>query len=451
MEASHMKRALWHQMNEWAEKEPISMHVPGHKNGTIGNMSFLQAKYDVTEITGFDDLHQPEGVLKESMTCVTRHPDYDAFYLVNGTTSGILSVIHAFQLLEGDVVLARNVHKSVFNALDLGGQQATILPTIVDEQSSQYIQPDMTHGQQSSGKLGVVTYPNYYGQTFDIKETIQHFHENHCPVLVDEAHGAHFDLEGFPVSSLNFGADFVVQSFHKTLPSLTMSSVLFIHKDAPQRDEVIRLLQTFQSSSPSYLLMASLETANDFYEGYESQLFFERRQQLLDALSKCELSFKEMNDPLKLLIYRPGMSGDTLQQVMESVGIYVELSDSYHVLWVLPLWHKGDAYPFEDLITRIHHMTFTESMTDTQSMQQAIYTGSGRYEPQHITQSDWLSFEEAEGKVLAQHLVLYPPGIPSMLKGEKVTKSMIKLITKWYQSQLRVEGLQDGKIKVKDD
>ncbi|AVQ34071.1 aminotransferase class V-fold PLP-dependent enzyme [Staphylococcus muscae] len=446
-----MKRALWHQMNEWAKKEPISMHVPGHKNGTIGSMSFLQAKYDVTEITGFDDLHQPETVLKESMSSVTRHPDYDAFYLVNGTTSGILSVIHAFQSLEGRVLLARNVHKSVFNALDLGGQQATILPTIVDEQSSQYVQPDMTKGWLSSAKLSVVTYPNYYGQTFDVSETIQRFHANNCPVLVDEAHGAHFDLDGFPVSAMNYGADFVVQSFHKTLPSLTMSSILFIHKNAPQREDVIRLLQTFQSSSPSYLLMASLEVANDFYEGYDSQLFFERRQQLLGALSACGLSFKEMNDPLKLLIYRPGMSGDTLQQVMESVDIYVELSDSHHVLWVLPLWHTGDSYPFDDLITRIHNMVFVESMTDTESTQQPLYTGSGRYEPQHIAHSHWVPFEETEGKVLAQHLVLYPPGIPSMLKGEKVTEPMIELMSKWCDSNVRVEGLQDGKIKVKDD
>lgn len=446
-----MKRALWHQMNEWAEKEPISMHVPGHKNGTIGNMSFLQAKYDVTEITGFDDLHQPEGILKESMVCMTRHPDYDAFYLVNGTTSGILSVIHAFQPLEGDVVLARNVHKSVFNALDLGGQQATILPTIVDEQSSQYVQPDLTERQRSSGKLGVVTYPNYYGQTYDIEEIIQQFHANDCPVLVDEAHGAHFDLEGFPVSALNFGADFVVQSFHKTLPSLTMSSVLFIHKNAPQREEVIRLLQTFQSSSPSYLLMASLEAAYDFYEGYNSELFFERREHLLEILYQQGLTVKEMDDPLKLLIYHPNITGERLQQVMENVGIFVELADTDHVLWVLPLWHIEDTYPFDSLITRIGRIALKEEVTKDTMTPHALYTGGGYYEPQYIAHSHWVPFEEAEGNVLAQHLVLYPPGIPSMLKGEKVTEPMIELMSKWCDSNARVEGLQGGKIKVKDD
>ncbi|MCS4487234.1 lysine decarboxylase [Staphylococcus americanisciuri] len=446
-----MQRVLWRKLCDWSGTQPISMHVPGHKNGTIGDLTFVQPQFDVTEITGFDDLHQPEAVLKESMASVARHSDYEAFYLVNGTTSGILAVIHAFQPLSGDVVLARNVHKSVFHALDLGVQQAVILPTETSESTYQYVTPDTTSLSQVSSKLGVVTYPNYYGQTFDIKHTVEQFHAQGCPILVDEAHGAHFDLEGFPISALNVGADYVVQSFHKTLPSLTMSSVLFIHKDAPQRDDVIRLLQTFQSSSPSYLLMASLEAAAEFYNTYDSTLFFERRAQLLDTLHICGLFVKELDDPLKLLVYHPNMTGYVLQKVMESTGIYVELADTHHVLWVLPLWHVGDTYPFDQLIARIKVLDLTAQQYDISAEPQALYTGSGRYEPIQVEGDYWIPFAEAHGKVLAQHLVLYPPGIPTMIKGEKVTASMIKLMSKWDDNQLRVEGLQEGKIKVKDD
>ncbi|MGV3043282.1 lysine decarboxylase [Staphylococcus rostri] len=446
-----MRRVLWRQLRDWSAKQPISMHVPGHKNGTIGDMTFVQPQFDVTEITGFDDLHQPEAVLKESMDCVAHHPDYDAFYLVNGTTSGILAVIHAFQSLPGDVVLARNVHKSVLHALDLGAQPAEILPTMTDAQTFQYVSPDVASLSQLSPKLGVVTYPNYYGQTFNIEYTVEQFHAQGCPILVDEAHGAHFDLAGFPASALNVGADYVVQSFHKTLPSLTMSSVLFIHKDAPQRDDVIRLLQTFQSSSPSYLLMASLEAASDFYHTYDSTLFFERRTLLLDTLQTYGLHVKEMDDPLKVLVYHPNMTGYALQEVMERAGIYVELADTHHVLWVLPLWHAGDSYPFDQLLTRLKGLDLTTQHDDKPAEPQALYTGAGRYEPTQVENSYWIPFDVAHGKVLAQHLVLYPPGIPTMLKGEKVTPSMIKLMSKWDDSHLRVEGLHKGKIKVKDD
>lgn len=446
-----MARVLWQQMRNWAEKQPISLHVPGHKNGTIGDTTFVQAQYDVTEITGFDDLHQPEAVLKESMVGVDRQPDYDAFYLVNGTTSGILAVIHAFQLLTGDVVIARNVHKSVFNALDLGMQQAVILPTATNASTQQYVKPDTTAIQRLTGKLGVVTYPNYYGQTFDIAQTVRQFHAQNCPILVDEAHGAHFGLTGFPSSALHAGADFVVQSFHKTLPSLTMSSVLFIHKAAPRRDEVIRLLQTFQSSSPSYLLMASLEAANTFYASYESDYFFERRAKLIDAVLASGLRIKEMDDPLKLLVYHPNITGHQLQRYMEDEGIYVELADTQHVLWVLPLWHEGDTYPFEALMTRIKAMHIQNDVMTESELRQQLYTAEGRYVPTQVERSRWVPFNEANGKVLAQHLVLYPPGIPSMLKGEQVTSSMVELMGKWYHSNLRVEGLKEGKIKVKDD
>ncbi|RUY74148.1 lysine decarboxylase, partial [Mesorhizobium sp. M7A.F.Ca.CA.001.10.2.1] len=124
----------------------------------------------------------------------------------------------------------------------------------------------------------------YYGETYDIQSDIELLHSKHIPVLIDEAHGAHFDLKGFPTSSLNYGADYVVQSYHKTLPALTMGSILYIHKDAPHKEEIKQYLSYFQTSSPSYLVMASLEMAHTFYEEYQSDIFFEKRKLLLSSL-----------------------------------------------------------------------------------------------------------------------------------------------------------------------
>ena len=129
-------------------------------------------------------------------------------------------------------------------------------------------------------KLAIVTYPNYYGECFDIRAFVDRAHREAIPVLVDEAHGAHFNLKLSKVCTES-GADYVVQSYHKTLPALTMGSMLFIHKDAPLKDEIVRYLGYFQTSSPSYLVMASLELAHQFYVDYDSTLFLRKERNLL--------------------------------------------------------------------------------------------------------------------------------------------------------------------------
>ncbi|WP_086429513.1 lysine decarboxylase [Staphylococcus cornubiensis] len=446
-----MQQPLREKMLEWQAHQPISMHVPGHKNGTIGTLSMTQVPYDVTEITGFDNLHHAEDVLYESMQQLNKHPDYRGYFLVNGTTSGILAVIHAFASVKGQVSIARNAHKSVFHALDLGEQQAQILATSVSEATGQYCTPDATTADWHRTKLGVVTYPNYYGETFDVGRVVEQFHQCNVPILVDEAHGAHFDLPGFPASSMQAGADYVVQSYHKTLPSLTMSSVLWIHKDAPYREWIEYGLQVFQSSSPSYLLMESLESAHAFYESYDSTLFFEKRTQLIATLRNQGLTVTAPQDPLKLLIRYEGMTGKALQAEMEAQAIDVELSDEDAVLWILPLWHHQDRFPFEQLLERIKRMTFTTETKPSPESQPTLYTQPSTYQATGMGSSRSISYQEAEGCTLAQHLTPYPPGIPSLLKGEIVTADMIKLIEYWQTRGFHVEGLTDGKITVKDE
>ena len=140
------------------------------------------------------------------------------------------------------------------------------------DKSYQYLAPLIDTKMLRHQKLAVVTYPNYYGECFDINQCVKQFHDYNIPVLIDEAHGAHFNLKHFPKSALESEADYVVQSYHKTLPTLTMGSVLFIHKNAPLKDEVIKYLGIFQTSSPSYLVMSSIELAHQFYNSYDLSL-----------------------------------------------------------------------------------------------------------------------------------------------------------------------------------
>ena len=120
-----MEKPITNKLEELIDNKVISMHVPGHKNMTIGNLNQLKINMDMTEITGLDDMHQPEDIILESMTHFKKHDDYDAFLLINGTTSGILSVIQAFSEEKGRYLISRNVHKSVFHGLDLAKAQAT--------------------------------------------------------------------------------------------------------------------------------------------------------------------------------------------------------------------------------------------------------------------------------------------------------------------------------------
>ncbi|MHB7919912.1 Orn/Lys/Arg family decarboxylase [Staphylococcus hominis] len=445
-----MKLPITQKLDDLIHHHAISLHVPGHKNMTIGYLDALSLKMDMTEITGLDDLHHPEDTILESMNGVNKHPNYDAYYLVNGTTAGILSVIQAFAHIKGRYLISRNVHKSVFNALDLTQQSADILPMYRSDKSYQYLAPLIDTKMLRHQKLVVVTYPTYYGECFDINQCVKQFHDYNIPVLIDEAHGAHFNLKHFPKSALESEADYVVQSYHKTLPTLTMGSVLFIHKNAPLKDEVIKYLGIFQTSSPSYLVMSSIELAHQFYNFYDSSLFFEKRKQFIETLRQQHFEVIEVDDPLKLIVRANGHTGFEVQRYFEKNHIYIELADDYQTLIVLPLWHFNDRYPFETLLHRIKTIQLPKKAKEKLEpvllpLEKSVYVSK------YINHAYWININKAQDKVLAQHIVPYPPGIPVFWKGEKVAKNMIKLMQYYLSHSVRVEGIKNDKILVKDE
>lgn len=444
-----MEKPITNQLEELIDSKVISMHVPGHKNMTIGNLKQLKFEMDMTEITGLDDMHHPENIILESMSHFDKHEDYDAFLLVNGTTSGILSVIQAFSEEKGQYLISRNVHKSVFHGLDLAKANATFTAMRQSNLTYQYVEP-MIEEMFEDYKLGICTYPNYYGEIFNIENLINKLHDNGIPVLVDEAHGAHFDLEGFPTSSMNYGADYVVQSYHKTLPALTMGSVLFIHKDAPLRSQVIEYLSYFQTSSPSYLVMSSLEHAQEFYNEFKSDVFFEKRKDFINVLKKRGFNIGEPDDPLKLVVSYDGFEGYVIQSWFENQNIFVELADEHQILLILPLWHQNDVFPFEILINQINGMKIPEK-GEKCPKKMNLMLASSEYRAVHFQKIKEIAIDQSEGEILAQHIVPYPPGIPVMFRGEVITVDMIKLLQHYSNLGIKVEGLKEQNILVKDE
>ncbi|MBE5667705.1 aminotransferase class V-fold PLP-dependent enzyme [Staphylococcus sp. SS251] len=445
-----MKQPILNKLKQFNQEEAISLHVPGHKNMTIGHLSQLSITMDKTEIPGLDDLHHPEEVILESMKQVEKHSDYDAYFLVNGTTSGILSVIQAFSLKKGDILMARNIHKSVLHAFDISQQEGHFIETHQSLLTNHYNKVSLSSLNNDGHKLAVLTYPNYYGETFNVEEVIKSLHQLDIPVLIDEAHGAHFGLQGFPDSTLNYQADYVVQSFHKTLPALTMGSVLYIHKDAPYRENIIEYLSYFQTSSPSYLIMASLESAAQFYKTYDSAVFFKKRAQLIECLQNKGFEIIQVDDPLKLLIKYEGFTGHDIQEWFMNNHIYFELADDYQALAMLPLWHEGDTFLFDTLLHKIDEMVLPEKKFSN-IKQTKLLTIEGNYTPKHFEHTTWSALQNAQGKVLARHIVPYPPGIPIIFKGETITENMIKLVNEYLETGIIVEGINNNKILVEDE
>ncbi|HDY9472107.1 TPA: aminotransferase class V-fold PLP-dependent enzyme [Staphylococcus argenteus] len=445
-----MKQPILNKLENLNQEQAISLHVPGHKNMTIGHLSQLSITMDKTEIPGLDDMHHPEEIILESMKQVEKHSDYDAYFLVNGTTSGILSVIQSFSQKKGDILMARNVHKSVLHALDISQQEGHFIETYQSPLTNHYIKFNLSSLNNDDHKLAVLTYPNYYGETFNVEEVIKTLHQLDIPVLIDEAHGAHFGLQGFPNSTLNYQADYVVQSFHKTLPALTMGSVLYIHKNAPYRENIIEYLSYFQTSSPSYLIMASLESAAQFYKTYDSTVFFEKRAQLIKCLENKGFEIIQVDDPLKLLLKYEGYTGHEIQKWFMNNHIYFELADDYQSLAILPLWHEGDAFLFDSLLRKIEDMVLPEKKI-SKVKQTELLTNEGNYKPNHFEHVTRCELQHAHGKVVVRHIVPYPPGVPIIFKGETITENMIKLMNEYLETGVIVEGINNNKILVEDE
>lgn len=269
---------VYEMLEQYRHKGNISYHVPGHKNGeayrsavsaeSAGYLTEVM-RYDVTEITGTDDLHHPEGVIREAQELAADcYGAEESYMLVGGSTAGNLALILTVCSEPGCLlILQRNVHKSVIHGLMLAGARAVFLEPQIDPDSGLAVAPSAETVQaalaaypEAAGVL--VTMPNYYGMGSDLAPLAQACHACCVPLLVDEAHGAHYGQHpALPAGALAQGADGVVQSTHKMLTALTMGAML--HVQGPWLDRALlrQRLAMVQSSSPSYPVMASLDLA----------------------------------------------------------------------------------------------------------------------------------------------------------------------------------------------
>lgn len=454
-----MRYPISKSLQKHKHKNPISFHVPGHKYGLVTGTDIVSQenllKYDITELTDLDDFHAPTDAIKDSMKRLEKiYSSLGSNYLVNGSTVGNLAMILATCKSGDRVIIPRNAHKSVINAVELADAQPIFVQPEKDRKTGTYVGISVERIKEVRRmydvSVCVLTYPSYYGQVYDIKAVIDYCHEHNIIVLVDEAHGAHLLLdESFPSSALNLGADIVVQSAHKTLPSLTMTSWLHVGSTRVNKVELERYLSMLQSSSPSYIFLHSLENAMEFIYDFKEKKkcvenFFSGRQTFLKSLHhNTQLTFEEMDDPLKIYVKLRGYSGYQLQSELEELGIFSELADAKGVLWILPL--QWSATYLEDSIEKLKLLIQNSEVMKSDEHRNivsypSVSTISYTYKELRNLEVSVTTIDQAVGKVIAEPLIPYPPGIPLVQRGERLTEDVALEIQSLLKNGLHIQG-----------
>lgn len=454
---------LEEKLRELAQSNRYPFHMPGHKRMLDGTNPYA---IDITEIEDFDNLHHAEGIIKDAEDAAAKmYGAKKAYYLVNGSTCGILAAISASVKRGGKILVARNCHKSVYHAIFLR------------QLSPEYVYPENTHyGIQGQilvkaieKKLAecpdiqavVLTSPTYDGLVSDVKSIAEVVHRRNIPLIVDEAHGAHFGFhKAFPENAVAY-ADAVIMSVHKTLPAFTQTAVLCLCSDRIDEKEVEKYLGIYETSSPSYVLMAGIERSLRMVLDGGSELF----AAYVEKLSGFRASVRDLKhlavpdaedfsgeeayafDPGKILIVtKNGMSGQQLQEtLLRDYALQMEMASGNYVVAMTSFMDTVEG--FQRLSHALH--AIDARMEDTGkaafSPKDIYRQPEKQMEPYQAEEAahGCIRLEEAAGQVSADYIYLYPPGIPMIVPGEILTEPMIQMVRQCQEAGLDVEGLPE--------
>ena len=456
----------------YAKKNNICYHVPGHRQGKAipDEMRQLQEeifKYDLTELPGLDDLHNPQEVIAEAQNlAAAAFNAKQSYFLVNGTSCGLIALIMAVCSENDTLVIPRNVHKSVMSGLILSGARPIyinppvlskfgILLPIMPEQLKQALKY-----HQGGGVL--LVNPNYYGVAADLNQFADITHRHDLPLLVDEAHGCHFHFsDRLPCDALAGGADAVVQSTHKVGGALTQASMLHLNSERIDKKRLKECLQMVQSTSPSYILMASLDAARRQLFSAGSELLekslnaAERLRNKLAALPQLTvLSGLHLTDydilslddtRLVINVRQTGLSGYQAAEILSAeYRIQVEMADDNNIVAVMGLnaaETEADSFylALKDLIQRYRCGKGTEAKILQPPVPQQMLTPRQAW----LAKKQSVPLEQAAGKISADTIAVYPPGIPVLCPGEIITEHIIEYLLNARKQKLHVHAADE--------
>ena len=475
----HNRTPLFTALRTHAQHNPVQFHIPGHKKGAGSDPEFRAfigdnaLSIDLINIAPLDDLHQPTGVIEEAQQLAADAfgADY-TYFSVQGTSGAIMTMILTVCAPGDKIIVPRNVHKSIMSAIIFAGARPVFISPARDANLG------IDHGittrsvrraleRHPDAKAVVVINPTYFGVCANLKEIVDLVHSYDVPVLVDEAHGVliHFH-EDLPMSAMEAGADMAATSVHKLGGSMTQSSVLNIRKGRINPQRVQTIISMLTTTSTSYLLLGSLDTSR-------RHLAINGRALAEETIRLATYAREEINripglyclgedilgdeatydyDRTKLTVHvrHLGVTGYEVENwLRDHYNIEIELSDMYNILCLVT---PGDSEePIQTLLTALRDLSGQyyqkreahELIVKIPEIPQLSLTPRDAF----YAQTEVIPFKESAGRIIAEFIYVYPPGIPILLPGEVISQQNIDYIVDHVEVGLPVKGPEDRSIE----
>lgn len=477
---SQFHTPLFNGLLEHAKKDPVQFHIPGHKKGAGIDPEFREfigdnaLSIDLINIGPLDDLHQPKGIIKEAQDLAAQAFGADhTFFSVQGTSGAIMTMVMAVCGPGDKIIVPRNVHKSIMSGIVFSGAIPIFIHPEIDENLG------ISHGitidsvsraleQHPDAKGLLVINPTYFGIAADLKKIVEIAHSYNVPVLVDEAHGVHIHFhDDLPLSAMQAGADMAATSVHKLGGSMTQSSILNVKGNLVSYKRVQTILSMLTTTSTSYLLLASLDVARKRLATEGKELIdrtitlaqsIRKRVNMIDHLFCIGEELLETKaaygyDPTKLIISVKdlGLSGyDVEKWLREKYNIEVEMSDLYNILCIIT---PGDTEKEADiLIKALQHLSdeyhSLAEKVHAQVLLPDIPVLAVTPRDAFYSETELVPFDESDGRIIAEFIMVYPPGIPIFIPGEIITEDNLRYIKKNMEAGLPVQGPEDYDFKM---
>lgn len=469
--------SLYDSLSAYCGTDFYPFHMPGHKRrmGIPGD----PFSFDITEIEGFDNLHHAQGrILEAQKQASALYGAEETWFLVNGSTAGILSAIGACAP-SGKILMARNSHKAAYHGVFLNRLEAVYLyPGQRGEINGPIRAEDVKRAlERESGIRAVyITSPTYDGIVSPIGEIAKLAHEKGIPLIVDEAHGAHFGMHPFfPESAVKQGADLVIHSVHKTLPSLTQTALIHANGNLVDQRRLKKLLGIYQSSSPSYVLMASIDHCIGLMQEHGAELmeaFAGRLKRFRASVRDLQvLSILETDDPSKILISVGNCSGEWNGRrlcglLREKYRLEMEMEAGSYALALTSV--ADDDEGFCRLSAALHEIdgrlqremsapcgTGKKDVRETPAPcgtgEKNVRENSGMFRTEAVMTiaeaeaavQERLRLQDCAGRIAGEYVYLYPPGIPLVVPGERIRKEMPDQWEAYRRSGYALQGPED--------
>lgn len=465
---------------KYVDEENIMYAMPGHKSGkgflvTEEGRKFVKSivQADLTEVDGLDNLHKPEEAILEAKEKLAKLYNVDyANFLVNGSTSGNLAMIFA-AFNEGDkIIVERNCHKSIFNAIVLRKLKPIYLKNKISSSLGAPVTIDMEHlleilKNNVDVKGMFLTYPNYYGFAENFESLRKIKQEFELKLLIDSAHGAHFGItEALPKSALYYDADAIVVSAHKTLPTFTQGAYL-LAKNTIDIQLLDYYMKVFTTTSPSYLILATLDYSRYYLEtkgkiDYDRAITIANKYvkkinsdieyiQIIDKNYLLNEHFDVDVDQSRYVInVKSGYSASKLFRYLKENKLQGEMCDGNNIVFILSSFNDEQdfKYIYQVLLNAPYDNFKTDLNQEVVILDELPVKAIEPYEAINNKNTVLLNLNDSVGNVCGENIVPYPPGVPMLIAGEIIENRHIEMIEFYLKNKVSIIGIQNDKIKV---